>query len=65
MHNNLPKMISLILYVIKIFSKASSIENSDSFSLIQFVIEQLKFIDEPKQGCRYAVNMVKTAFCGN
>ena len=45
-----------------VFSEASLIENSDSFSLIQLVIEQLKLIDAPKQGCRYIVNMVKTAF---
>ena len=45
-----------------IFSEAHLIENPDSFSLIQFVIEQLKSIDVPKQGRHYTANMVKTAF---
>ena len=45
-----------------LFSEAHLIENPNSFSSIQFVIEQLKLIGVPKQGRRYTANRVKTAF---
>ena len=61
---NQSNYISLAVSLLEstVFSEASLIENSDSFSLIQFVIQQLKLIDVPKQGCCYTANMVKTAF---
>ena len=54
--------LAVSLLEFAIFSEANLIENPDSFSLIQFVIEQLKLIDVPKQGRRYTTNIVKTAF---
>ena len=63
-NQNQSNFIALVVSLLEsaIFSEAHLVENPDSFSLIQFVIEQLKLIDVPKQGRRYTANMVKTAF---
>ena len=54
--------LALSLLESALFSEANLIENPGSFPLIQFVIEQLKLIDVPKQSRCYTANMVKTAF---